>query len=288
MRYKSAQELPIFDTHIHYNGRDQDILSPEQVLAILDKAGVSRALVSSIPDDGTLMLYEKAPHRIVSFLRPYRTWKEMREWHSDPGVEAYVEERLRHEIYKGIGEIELIKNFKDTPVLKKLAEFVVQQQLFFHLDSDEVAVEKLLNLYPQVRVIWSTENRGSSASATTVGRLLAQFQNLWVEVSQRSSDVAPNGTLDPKWGSLFLCYPDRFVVGSASSGRKILLKFFCSLLHPNRFFKTVTNPWMTWVKLRWEIMVDETLATRGWLAQLPHDVAEKIAYDNAERLFGKS
>jgi hypothetical protein len=72
-----AQDLPIFDAHIHYSQPDWPIYSPEAALAILDKAGVRWALVSSTPDDGTLRLYEKAPRRIVPFLRPYRTQGDM-------------------------------------------------------------------------------------------------------------------------------------------------------------------------------------------------------------------
>jgi hypothetical protein len=52
-----AQDLPIFDAHIHYSQPDWAVLTPDQVLAILDRAGVRHALVSSTPDDGTLQLY---------------------------------------------------------------------------------------------------------------------------------------------------------------------------------------------------------------------------------------
>ncbi|MCH7916168.1 MAG: amidohydrolase, partial [Deltaproteobacteria bacterium] len=47
-----GQELSIFDAHIHYSRPDWEVLSPKQALAILDRAGVRRALVSSTPDDG--------------------------------------------------------------------------------------------------------------------------------------------------------------------------------------------------------------------------------------------
>ena len=102
-----AQELPIFDTHIHYSRPDWHVLDPARVLAILDQAGVQRALVSSTPDDGTVQLYAAAPQRIVPFLRPCRTREDMGSWHSDPAVQTYVEERLKRGIYKGIGEFHL-------------------------------------------------------------------------------------------------------------------------------------------------------------------------------------
>src|SRR5256712_1196455 len=98
-----AQELPIFDAHIHYSRPDWQVFTPERVLAILDQAGVQRALVSSTPDDGTLQLYAAAPQRIVPFLRPYRTPEDMGSWPSDPAVPGQVEERLERGIFKGIG-----------------------------------------------------------------------------------------------------------------------------------------------------------------------------------------
>lgn len=39
--------------------------SPDAILALFDKTGVRKAIVSSTPDDGTLRLYEKAPDRVM-------------------------------------------------------------------------------------------------------------------------------------------------------------------------------------------------------------------------------
>jgi hypothetical protein len=41
----------------------------------------------------------------------------------------------------------------------------------------------------------------------------------------------------------------------------------------------------TWVTSRWETLVEGMQARRGWLGQLPPEVAEQIAHRNAERLF---
>ena len=48
-------------------------LPPKDAIAILRKAGVVRALVSSSGDDGTQRLLALAPETIVPSLRPYRT-----------------------------------------------------------------------------------------------------------------------------------------------------------------------------------------------------------------------
>ena len=250
-----AQDFPIFDAHIHYSRPDWQAFTPEQILAILDRAGVQRALVSSTPDDGTLQLYAAAPQRIVPFLRPYRTPEDMESWLNDPAVQAYVEERLQRGIYKGIGEFHLSATQADAPTVRRFAALAAQQQLFFHAHVDDDTVEKLLRLYPQVRILWA--HAGMSAPAATVGRLLEQFAHLWVELSLRS-DVAPDGRLDPAWRTVFLKHPDRFMVGTD-----------------------------TWTTSRWHDLIPGMQRVRSWLHQLPRDVAEGIAYRNAERLFGK-
>ncbi|MFQ5553599.1 MAG: amidohydrolase family protein [Thermoplasmata archaeon] len=249
-----AQEMPIFDAHIHYSQGDWDSLSSDQAIAILEQAGVRKALVSSTPDDGTLKLYQVDPQRIVPFLRPYRTQGDMRSWHSDPAVRAYVEERLRRGIYKGIGEFHLSAAHVDAPVVKRFAELGATHGLFLHAHVDEVAVERMLTLYPQAKILWA--HAGMSSPIKEVGRLLDKYPHLWVELSFRF-DVAPDGTLNPEWRSLFLRHPDRFMVGTD-----------------------------TWVTSRWHMLADEAKATRAWLGQLPRELAEQIAYRNGERLFG--
>jgi predicted TIM-barrel fold metal-dependent hydrolase len=248
-----AQPLPIFDAHIHYSEPDWGELGPERALAILKSANVRRALVSSTPDDGTLKLYEKAPAMVVPFLRPYRSRSDMANWPRDLSVAAYVEERLKRGIYKGIGEFHLGIADVEAPVVKRFAELAVQHGLFFEAHVDDATVEQLVTRYPSVRIIWA--HAGMSASAATVGRLVDRFPNLWVELSLRS-DVAPGGSLDGEWRALFLRHPDRFLVGTD-----------------------------TWVTSRWQSLPDGMREIQRWLAQLPRDVAERIAHRNGERLF---
>lgn len=250
-----AQEMPIFDAHIHYSQSDWDTLTPQQALALLERGGMRQALVSSTPDDGTLKLYQADPKRIIPFLRPYRSRGDMSGWHSDPAVQAYVEERLKRGIYRGIGEFHLSATDVDKPVVRRFADLAAKQQLFLHAHADQVAAEKLLTLYPEVRILWA--HAGMSSPVKEVGRLLDRYPKLWVELALRL-DVAPGGNLDPEWRALFLRHSDRFMVGTD-----------------------------TWTTSRWQSLVDEAKATRHWLGQLPRDVAEQIAYRNGERLFGR-
>jgi predicted TIM-barrel fold metal-dependent hydrolase len=223
-------------------------------LAIFDAAGIRRALVSSTPDDGTLTLYAAAPQRIVPFLRPYRSRQDMSGWHSDRAVQAYIEDRLKRGVYRGIGEFHLAAAHVEAPVVRRCAELAGQHQLFLHVHVDDHAMERLLTRYPQVRFLWA--HAGMSATAATVERLLTGSSRLWVELSLRG-DVAAGGSLDPAWRALFVRFPDRFMVG--------------------------TDTWMT---SRWQVVADGMQQTRHWLAQLPRDIAEQLAFRNGERLFG--
>ena len=249
----AAVQLPIFDAHIHYSRPDWDTYTPDAALSILARAGIHRAIVSSTPDDGTLKLYERAPKTIVPFLRPYRTREDLSRWHGDPGVAAYVEERLTRGVYRGIGEFHLSAADVDAPVVRRIAELAAARDLFLHAHVDADTIEKLLVRFPTVRFLWA--HAGMSADATTVGRLLERFPKLWVELALRS-DVAPGGRLDPEWRARFVRWPDRFMVG--------------------------TDTWMT---SRWEAVEAATRDVQRWLSQLPADVAERIAWRNGARLF---
>lgn len=252
-RAEPAQDLPIFETHLHYSQDSWASHAPEAILTILDKAGVIRALVSSTPDDGTLRLYAKAPTRIVPILRPYRSRGDMATWHQDPAVLAHVEERLKAGIYKGIGEFHLFGGQTNTPVIRRLVELAVQKGLVLHAHSDDRAVEELFALSPEVKILWA--HAGMSAGPEAVGRLVDRYRNLWVELALRT-DVAPGGQLDPAWRALFLRHPQRFMVGTD-----------------------------TWIPSRWDALPGYLNDVRAWLRQLPRDVAEQIAFRNAERLF---
>jgi hypothetical protein len=246
--------LPIFDTHIHYSAPDWTEYPEDRILGILDQAGVRRAVVSSTPDEGTVRLHRKDPRRFVPFLRPYRTRADMASWHRDPSILPYVESRLALRIHRGIGEFHLSGGETDTPVIRRLLELAVREGLYLHAHSDERAIVELFALEPRSRIIWA--HAGMSAGPQAVGALLGRHPTLWVELALRNGDVAPGGVLDAAWRALFLRHPDRFMTGTD-----------------------------TWVTSRWEALPGSVAEVRGYLGQLPQEVAERIAWRNAERLF---
>src|SRR5262249_51812089 len=252
-----AADAPLADAHIHYSAPDWSVYSPDQVVAILDRAGIRRALVSSTPDDGTLKLYDRDPKRVVPMLRPYRTRDDMSTWYRDPSIIPYLEQRLARGVHKGIGEFHISASGPRNPVRKRLREIAVQRGPYLQARSEEAGVVELFAIEPQSKIIWA--HAGMSSGPAAVSQLMDRQPNLWADLSYRYGDVAPGGTLDPAWRALLIHHADRFMLGSD-----------------------------TWTTSRWEQVVGMSPEARRFLQQLPPDVAEKIAYQNFERLFPSS
>ena len=253
---QTADELPIFDAHLHYNRDQWPVYSVEDILALLDRAGVQKAFVSSTPDDGTLMLQERAPERIVPNLRPYRVAADQFSWTRDPSILDYLQDRLDLASYKGLGEFHLNPGEAGLGVPRGVLELGAARGLVLQAHTDATGIQELLAQRPDIglSVLWA--HAGMNASPATVGRILDAHPNLWVDLALRT-DVAPGGRLDPAWAALFQRYPDRFLIGTD-----------------------------TWVVSQWTRLPELMSRVRGWLRQLPPEVAQQIAYANAERLLG--
>jgi hypothetical protein len=250
-----ADDLPIFDTHLHFSQDAWGVFSAQDILALMDQAGVYRALVSSTPDDGTLQLYQLAPDRVVPILRPYRTRADMATWTRDATIISYVEERLAAGVHRGIGELHLSAGESVNLAPRRFADLSAEHGLVLHAHTDATGVAELLALRSDPKVLWA--HAGMGASPAAIDALLARSPHLWVELALRT-DVAPGGRLDPEWAALFARYPDRFMIGTD-----------------------------TWVPSRWPQLPRLMADVRTWLRQLPRDLAERIASGNAEALFGR-
>lgn len=257
MPARASELLPIFDAHLHYSDHTWASLSPMAALALLDQAGVTGALVSSTPDDGTLMLQQADPRRVVPALRPYRSQADMANWYRDAEVLAYVENRIERTVYRGIGEFHLMDTRQvDTPQMKRIVDIAVDRNILLHVHSDAAPVAALFAIDPEVKILWA--HAGLSAPPARIGELLDRYPQLWTEVSLRADDIAPGGRLDRAWEALLLRHVGRFMIGTD-----------------------------TWTASRWPLYVGLIKQHREWLRQLPPDVAEKIAHRNADRLFGR-
>lgn len=248
-----AQDLPLFDAHIHYSHDAVIQVPPEQAARILREAGVTRALVSSSDDDGTQKLVAAAPEIVVPALRPYRRRGEIGTWMHDPTVIDYVEDRLARFKYKALGEFHAYGDDIETPVLQRMIALARQHNLLLHAHSDADAVERIFKTWPQARVLWA---HSGFDSPDKVRETLRRHKNLWSDLAFRS-DQASGEKVDAQWLAAFEEFPDRFMIGTD-----------------------------TFAPERWYYIKDHAEYSRGWLATLPKPLAENIGYRNAENMLG--
>jgi len=248
-----AADLPIFDAHLHYSHDAWNVVPPKDAIAILRKAGLMRALISSSGDDGQQRLYAEAPDLVIPELRPYRSRGDTGTWFRDDSVIPYLEERLKKYRYAAIGEFHLYGADADLPVPRRMVQLARQNKLFLHAHSDADAIERLFKQWPQARILWA--HAGFERPAK-VREMLRRHGNLWCDLAFRS-DQARGGKVDPDWRAAFMEFPGRFMVGTDS-----------------------------FTPERWHYIGEHASWSRQWLADLPQEVAERIAWKNGETLFG--
>jgi hypothetical protein len=248
----AAAELPIFDAHLHYSSDAWASLPPEQAVAALRRAGVKGALVSSSGDDGQQRMAALAPDLVIPELRPYRSRADTGTWFRDETVIPYLEERLSKFKYAGIGEFHLYGENADLPVPRRMVQLAKERNLFLHAHSDADAVERLFRQWPEARILWA---HSGFERPDQVRAMLRKHKNLWADLAFRT-DEAQGGKVDSEWRKAFLEFPDRFLLGTD-----------------------------TYVPERWAYVPEHAAWARGWLADLPPDIAERIAYRNGEALF---
>ncbi len=250
--------LPIFDAHLHYNVEAWAPFPPDKVFALFAQHNILGIIANSRPNEGswTLLKHPRAANmHIVPFVRVYRDRDDYGTWFAKPDVYAHIVAELdREPRARGIGEFHLSLDQANHPGVEKIVKLARERDLWLHAHADEGALRQILRIAPKAKVIWA--HTGFTVPTETVSAILKDHPNVLGELSYRW-DVASGSTLSAAWRALFTQYPERFLLGSD-----------------------------TWVNQRWE-MYGETMAQyRAWLAELPSDVARKIAYENAQRVFG--
>ena len=87
--------------------------------------------------------------------------------------------------------------------------------------------------------------------------MLEKYPNLWSDLAFRSEHEL-NGSVDADWQELFEHFPRRFMIGTD-----------------------------TYTPERWYYVIEHADWSRAWLATLPRELAENIAYGNAEDLLAR-
>jgi hypothetical protein len=248
-----SQNLPIFDAHIHYSHDAWELVPVQEAIAIMRRAGIKRALISSSGDEGQQRLYAAAPDLVLPELRPYRTRGEIGTWVRDETLIPYLQERLSKYKYVAIGEFHLYGADADLPVPRRMVQLAKKFNLFLHAHSDVDAVERLFRQWPQARILWA---HAGFERPERVAEMLRKHRNLWCDLAFRT-DQASGDKVDAAWRSVFLQFPERFMVGTDS-----------------------------FTPERWHYIPEHAEWSRRWLADLPRDVAERIAWKNGETVFG--
>ena len=155
---------------------------------------------------------------------------------------------------RGIGEFHLYGDEAKSKEFAQIVAFAQKHDLWLHAHSDEAAIEHIFTLAPKAKVIWA--HTGFSVATDRVAVLMEVHADLMGELSYRN-DITDGGRLSKPWRALFTAYPDRFLLGSDC-----------------------------WVVERWSQYGEIMDYYQRWLAQLPRDVATKIAHRNGERIFG--
>ena len=265
---------PIFDTHLHYNEEAWNGSSgpfpPAEALARMQRNGVRAIVGNSRPNQGTRTLAAARETReagvtVVPFVRLYRDRADYTNWFRDETIHEMVQAELARGTasgpYRGIGEFHLYESANaNGPVAKKLMALAEARQLAVLAHVDDEAVDLLMAHTPtkgrDTRLIWAHTGIGG-APVERVRQMLERYPRLMGELSYRPGLTCGDGRLCAPWRELILAFPDRFLVGSD-----------------------------TWINQRWSAYDEIMRGYRGWLGDLPPEVAQRVAWGNAATLFG--
>jgi len=304
----NANVLPIIDAHGHLN-RD---MSAERLIQLMDAAGVKSMILMARYYEGTraggngsdeqaLEFARRFPGRFIPFVAGQRDDLGARNQHIWDGRTSagddflqHAERKLQSGHYFGLGEFILrhyaYSNFGkqgggdvDLPVDSYLMHRIAKVgskynvPVLIHLEAEPDKVKEMARLLETERgtkFIWA-HNCGRS-SAGQIREFLTRYPNLmcdlggmtatrqggygrywpkktpWIHLIEDGS-----GKLFPEMIALYEEFPDRFLLGTDAAHTPAL-----------------------------DFYVERIVRFRELLSQLRHDTAEKIAYKNAQTLFG--
>jgi hypothetical protein len=249
---------PMIDAHSHYTAVDAAALSPSDVIAHLDAAGVSRIVISGTPPALAQALYRHAPQRVLPFLGVYASDIGKATWMHDAQLPQRVRAQLAEGHWVGIGELHLFARDAGSPVFEALVHIAVAHDLVLMIHGDAAVIDRIFALAPTARVLWA--HLGTWPLPEVVDETLTRHQGraLWVDTSVRDERIAPEGVLLDAWRQLFERHPDRVVVAVDA-------------------FSTQ----------RWQRYGAVVAAIRTWVDGLPAPLARRLLHDNAAAMFAR-
>lgn len=274
---EARDDPPLFDVHLHYKWNQAEITTPQQALELLDEAGVGKAVVIGEPAELALKLYRLAPRRIIPFYGPYRVGGEKLSWQSRRALIDEVRAGLRSGFYHGIGELHLIGGmalqWRRSEVFAALLELAREFDVPVMLHSEYSSIKPTQSIcveHPLNRFVLA--HAGAVITPAQVEQILLACPNVVMDLAARDpwryvehpiSDAS--GRLLPEWRALILRHASRFMIGSDP-------------VWP-------VDKGSSWDEADsgWSQLPKFVEYHRGWLSQLPPEVAEQIRWSNAER-----
>lgn len=252
-----AFATPLFDVHLHYNQSDVDVVSPAEVISILKRNNVRYAVVTSRPPELATQLHQQAPDIIIPMLGVYQTFEDKARWVNDVHLPKRVEAALKKGNWQALGELHIFAAQRNHPVFRKIIQLAVDYQVPLNIHGDPAVIDTVYKVAQHHPVIWA--HAGTFPYPDLLADYLQRYPQLYVDLSVRDDRIAPGGKLSDDWYTLFVKFPDRFMIGVDT-------------------FSTD----------RWKRFDQATAKIRNWLSQLPPDIAQKIAFDNAVRVLHRS
>lgn len=313
---ESAEGIPIFDAHNQYDKG----LTAEEIISLMDAAGVQRMFFSSRGrgEDFVLQAGSRYPKRILPLIttkgpdvednnarsgsnaHPSRSGTssptQSATTHSE-GLGPFLQRAVKDKRYYGIAELLVFhaeKDFNsgvvmpqraimpDDPKVELVAGIDASRNwpLLLHIEFGQTGdlrqtymekFEQLLKAHPNLPIVLMHMGQ---LDPDETGRLIAAHPNLYLLTGRvnyggngpqlnphafvtPSTVMFQNGRLLAAWQQLFIKYPDRFIFAIDN---------------------VQVNDWR-------KGYLKEVLHWRQAFADLPPDVANHIAHQNAERLW---
>ena len=275
-------QTPVADMHLHYKWTQQEVTSPAAAIALLEQENIVMGVVIGTPAELALELRSLAPGRIVPIFSPYREGGDWHRWVHDVDTVTRARAALASGHYHGIGELHVIGGFapplEKAVVLQQLMQLAAEDAVPDMLHTEFSRPDFMLQLcrqFPDTRILWA--HSGAVLEPADVAAVLERCSNVWGGLGARdpwrfvnNPLTSDDGRLLPGWKALLLKYPHRFMVGSDPVWPVDQL---------DRWDEADSG---------WQELGRFWAFHRGWLAQLPQDVARRIGCENALGLFGRS